>query len=292
LAKAGLLFVGTAAGLVLFSEPGAAGRWLRVGHELQQLAIESLWLGIDTPLEVVASSADELWRSADGGQRWERVPAVPGGVLAGHRAAPQAIWCGTAGAVWRSADGGLTWDQIGSGAWRRPIALATSDGAQHLALASAEQLWMSADGGQSWRENEAPMAPLGGLAAAAGELDSWYVSAGGSLFLVAATSWHEVEDAPQVAGALAVLGGKEPTLLIALPDGQVGRHTPVGWEMRGAEAGWKAAPATLVAASYHIDTAFAGGAGTIALSTDRGRNWHVLRHDLPTIHCLAAGRLL
>lgn len=110
MAKAGLLFVGTDDGLVLFSDPGAAGRWLRIGHELRGGQVRAVWPLTDTPLLVLAGGPAGLWRSADGGASWRQALDLDVVDLAGDKATPQTIDLAVAsGQRYRSDDGGLTW---------------------------------------------------------------------------------------------------------------------------------------------------------------------------------------
>ncbi|HMP41049.1 MAG TPA: hypothetical protein PKA05_11760 [Roseiflexaceae bacterium] len=57
MAKAGLLFIGTDDGIILLSNPGTAGRWLRVGHELRGRAVHGIWVRHDDPRLVVAATS-------------------------------------------------------------------------------------------------------------------------------------------------------------------------------------------------------------------------------------------
>ena len=117
MAKAGLLFVGTDDGIVLFSDPGGTGRWLRIGQELHGRRIRAVWPAVDTPLVVlVAVEGAGLQRSADGGQSWQEVLDADVRSLTGHPRDPQALYLGTAnGEVHRSADDGQSWELCSQG---------------------------------------------------------------------------------------------------------------------------------------------------------------------------------
>lgn len=55
---------------------------------------------------------------------------------------------------------------------------------------------------------------------------------------------------------------------------------------------WAGAATVVVASGYHIDTAFAGSeGGQVAISTDRGRTWEVLKRGLAPVRTIAAARL-
>src|SRR5437762_9056067 len=72
MAKAGLLFVGTDDGAVLFSNPNNIGRWLRIGQPFRGQAVRALWPLPDNPLVVFAAVQGlGLQRSDDGGQSWQ-----------------------------------------------------------------------------------------------------------------------------------------------------------------------------------------------------------------------------
>src|SRR6266496_78700 len=72
MAKAGLLFVGTDDGAVLFSNPNDIGRWLRIGQPFRGQAVRALWPLSNNPLLVFAAVQRlGLQRSDDGGQSWQ-----------------------------------------------------------------------------------------------------------------------------------------------------------------------------------------------------------------------------
>src|SRR5262245_2550183 len=130
MAKAGLLFVGTDDGIVLFSDPGGVGRWLRIGQELRGQVVRAVWPAVDTPLIVLAALAGAgLQRSDDGGQSWRQALDADVRSLAGHPRDPQALYLGTAnGEIYHSADSGASWQLYPQGA--RP-----ADGVARIAVA-------------------------------------------------------------------------------------------------------------------------------------------------------------
>src|SRR5689334_21834141 len=156
MAKAGLLFVGTDDGIVLFSDPGGVGRWLRIGQELRGQAVYAVWPAVDTPLVVlVAVEGAGLQRSADGGQSWRQVLDANVRSLAGHPRDPQALYLGTAnGDLYHSADGGASWELRpldGRPAAGVSYLVVAADAPQHLyAGLDTGGVWASADGGTSW----------------------------------------------------------------------------------------------------------------------------------------------
>lgn len=110
MAKAGLLFIGTDDGLVMFSDPGASGRWLRIGHELRGSQIAAVWPLFDDPQLVLAGGPNGLWRSGDGGASWQQIGNEMVTAFAGAKATPQTVEAQIDGAgTIRTDDGGSTW---------------------------------------------------------------------------------------------------------------------------------------------------------------------------------------
>src|SRR5215213_42712 len=118
MAKAGLLFVGTDDGMVLFSNPNNIGRWLRIGQPFREKQVRAVWPIADNPLVVVAAVAGMgVQRSEDGGQSWERTLDVEASTIAGARSAPNRLYLTADGAVYRSDDAGATWASCAPGGW-------------------------------------------------------------------------------------------------------------------------------------------------------------------------------
>jgi photosystem II stability/assembly factor-like uncharacterized protein len=299
MAKAGLLFVGTDDGIVLFSDPGGAGRWLRIGQELRGQAVHAVWPAADTPLVVLAAvEGAGLQRSADGGQSWRQALDADVRSLAGHPRDPQALYLGTAnGDIYRSADSGANWELCPQDA--RPtagvarIVVAADEPRRLYAGLSAGGVWASADGGTSWRPYGAGLSDaIVDLASASNAL---YALAAGMLHRSASAEarWERLQAGAEPSVALAALVGKEPALLLAQPSG-IARSADGGasWAAGAVEFPWEGGVTTIAAVRYHIDTALAGSAGgQLAQSVDRGRTWQVLKQGLPPLRDIAAARL-
>jgi photosystem II stability/assembly factor-like uncharacterized protein len=304
MAKAGLLFVGTDDGVVLFSDPGGIGRWFRVGQELRGRAIRAVWPAVDTPLVVLAAAAGAgLQRSDDGGQSWRQALDADVHSIAGHPRAAQALYLGAAdGTVYRSADDGASWepcprDTRPAQAGAACVVVAPDDPQRLYLGLAAGGAWFSADGGQHW-------AGYGqGLPDATPEIvadpaqpGALYALAGGALYHCPAPEARWQPLGAPAAGqcvALVALGGKAPVLLAAWADG-IARSDDGGtrWSAVELEDAWQGQVTALVAARYHIDTAFAGSAGgQLVQSTDRGRTWQVLKSELGLVRSIAAARL-
>jgi photosystem II stability/assembly factor-like uncharacterized protein len=304
MAKAGLLFVGTSEGVVLFSDPGGVGRWLRIGHELRERAIHAIWLAADNPLVVLAALGEGgLLRSDDGGQSWRQtLDAEVYTIAGGDRSSANRMYsCSSAGMVVRSDDGGETWQACTRASWaaskQARLIVAHAD-AQTLYLAPGDgSVWLSRSGGEEWARFGSSL-PAGSVTlvedrAAPGAL---YALAGGGLWYCAdgASEWLPIEAAPADPHALVLLAGKQPALVMAPEHGLIrSEDGGVSWTSVGEDVAWEGAIATLTAVSYHIDTVLAGSAvGQLAESSDRGRSWHILKTGLGSIRCIAASRLI
>jgi len=72
MAKAGVVYIGTADGLVVLSDPGATGRWRKIGHELVGQAVQAI--AAETALAVLVATPQGVLQSGDGGQTWHLAP--------------------------------------------------------------------------------------------------------------------------------------------------------------------------------------------------------------------------
>jgi hypothetical protein len=304
MAKAGLLFVGTDDGIVLFSDPGGVGRWLRIGQELRGQAVRAIWPAADTPLVVLAAAeGGGLQRSEDGGQSWR--PALDVEVCAiagGDRHEPHRMYVSTPdAAVYRSEDSGAGWTRAARGDWaeaRGTRLIAANANALTLYLGLDDgTVWLSSDGGAQWaRYGTTLPAGVTALAESASVPGYLYAVAGDTLYdcAEAQSQWRRLEASPAGGGPLAMLAGKEPALLLARGSDGLARSADGGasWTTVGPDSAWEGGVSTVVAARYHIDMALAGsGGGQLAQSADRGRTWQVLKQGLAPIRSIAAARL-
>ena len=301
MAKAGLLFVGTDDGLVLFSNPNNIGRWLRIGQPFRGQGVRAVWPLADNPLVVFAAvQGMGLQRSDDGGQRWAPALDEDVGAIAASRMSPGLLYLSTlAGALYRSGDAGGSWSPCAAGGWPPAedmrLIVAHADPQTIYVGSGAGRIWASRDGGASWASFGEPLpAPLGGLAESQAEPGALYAVAGGALYRGAAGApWQALPIDRPATGPVVVLAGRPPALLLA-GEGGIARSDDDGatWASAPAELEWGGRVTTLVPATYHIDTVFAGSAaGRLATSADRGRSWQAIRQDLPPIASIAAARL-
>lgn len=187
MAKAGLLFVGTDDGLVMFSDPGASGRWLRIGHELRGNRISAVWPLFDDPQVALAGGPSGFWRSVDGGASWQQIgdEAVTG--FAGVKATPQVVEAHTEGAgTLHSDNGGLMWrtgDSASSSPARVQIELAGKTPVQLQANAGAIQR-REGEGGWADTSSQEPWnGEISALSAARYHIDTAFAgTSSGQLF--------------------------------------------------------------------------------------------------------------
>ena len=301
MAKAGLLFVGTDDGAVLFSNPNNIGRWLRIGQPFHGQAVRALWPLPDNPLVVFAVVQGlGLQRSDDGGQSWQAALDLDIEGVVGHHGMPSVLYTWTAGGeLYASDDAGGHWDRRVSDG-RSAIGVAqlvvAADDARQLYLAQADGIWVSSDAGATWaRFGEQVLDGVHALAAHPTRPGRLYAVAASALYSCDGTAgrWQHDMSAPAVDRPLAILAGQQPVLL-ANASGEIvrGDEISASWTTAALDGGWGSAITVIVPVGYHIDTAFAGSAaGRLATSADRGRTWQLLKQDLPPIRSVAAARL-
>jgi photosystem II stability/assembly factor-like uncharacterized protein len=288
MAKAGLLFVGTDDGLVLFSNPNEIGRWLRIGQPFRGTAVTAVWAAPENPLLVLAAVAGQgVQRSEDGGQSWQALFDWPAAAIAGAANGPGFIR--TDDGVYESPDRGANWQLQPLDGPAGPLAVAggaaaTVGGAQVFAR-NAAGVWAPFGAALPGRAASLALLPHlpGELRAVLGE--TLYACAS------ADAAWVAQTGAPVARGALATLPGKSSALLLALADGGIARSDDLGasWAQTFPEG----AIDVIMPASYHVDVAFAGGeAGALLMTSDRGRSWQEVKAGLPPIRSIAAARLL
>jgi photosystem II stability/assembly factor-like uncharacterized protein len=300
MAKAGLLFVGTDDGAVLFSNPNNIGRWLRIGQPFRGHAVRALWLLPDNPLVVLAAvEGMGLQCSDDGGQSWAAALEVEISAIAGDRTTPQLIYLSTPdGQVHRSDDAGASWVRCADGGWQPSrdarLVIARNDALTVYLGLSDGSIWVSPDGGASWAPFTAPLpAPVTELVESHLLPGVLYVLAGGALYQCDGESPRRRIATPGPAVSVATLAGKDPVLLLGQAGG-VGRSADAGatWTMAESVGDWGGDVGVIAPAGYHIDTAFAGSVGgKLYTSTDRGRTWQMIKQDLPPIRSIASARL-
>jgi len=303
MAKAGLLFVGTDDGAVLFSNPNNIGRWLRIGQPFRGQAVRALWPLPDNPLVVFAAVAGQgLQRSDDGGQSWRTLFDVDIQGVVGHYNAPNMLYTwAVGGELYASADGGEHWDRRtlqGSAAFAAARIAIAADDARRLYVGYAHAIWTSSDAGVTWaRFGEQAPQDVQALAAHPTRSGRLYAAAASGVYSCDGpqADWQGVAGAPPAEDALAILAGQQPALLLAEAGASIARYdeASASWTTTALDGDWSGAITVITPVGYHIDMAFAGSAsGQLATSTDRGRTWQLIKQDLPPIRAVVAARLV
>ncbi len=207
-----------------------------------------------------------------------------------------------AGIVYVGTDDGLvTYSDPGAtGRWRRTehtlegrgvrgiIAAEGDDDARALIVGLAEGVAQSsADGGQSWR------------AASDVEAEALRNLRESSRPLIATAQgmahWTGAHPPAPGANALAMLAGKQETLLAAIADGTTLLRSEDGgasWQPSTLSTPLHGAITVLAPSSYHMDICWAGtDAGQLLRSDDRGRSWVEVACEPAAIRALAVLRL-
>ncbi|GIW00740.1 hypothetical protein [Roseiflexus sp.] len=294
MAKATLLFLATDDGLTLLSDPANQGRWLRSAHHFQGSAVQSVWVDHSNPLITLIIAAGRIHRSTDGGQTWMAPaindPLAPSSVLYGAPRQPLFVGLLVGDTLFVSDDAGAHWRRITlPGAYG---AFAIDDDGRFYG-ARDRQVMVSDDRGATWKPYGAPLPNVPRvLSAAPGMANVICALADGRVYAIERENWRCIDGMPGKATTCTALAGAPPTLLAALTDGGVVRGSLDGWEPTIAALPWKGAATILKPAGYHMDTAFAASAtGEVAISTDRGRSWNLVRRGLAAVRDIAAARL-
>jgi photosystem II stability/assembly factor-like uncharacterized protein len=170
------LLVGIEVGALLCSEDGGASfRELQVSDEISEIDIHRIIVHPATPNRIIVATGWGMLKSADGGEHWEPMAALPGihypvpivnhpddpnvlFVAGGEAWPPQWYELGRSRAkIARSMDGGRTWQRLLGGLpdGQRPLYGALSleawDGGFRLLAADSDgQIFESMDGGDRW----------------------------------------------------------------------------------------------------------------------------------------------
>lgn len=302
MAQAGLLFVGTDDGVVLLSNPGAIGRWLKIGHGLRGQVVRAVWPLVDTPLVVFAAVAwAGLQRSDDGGQTWRMVFDAEVAVITGHHRVSRVLYLRTVeGVVYRSVDAGGCWSRCTMGMPESAVCggfIVSRADPDCLYCQVDDGVLMSRDAGAHWLLYGGGLHGVGaGVCESPGTAGVLYAVVDGGVWRCDGPDavWGMLMPTP--GGVLAMLPGHEEVLLRAVSSAAgLVRSSDQGvlWMPVDVGFSWSGEVTTIVPARYHIDTVFVGSSGgQVAISGDRGRRWLVLRDDLAAIRHIASARLL
>ncbi|MBX0329536.1 hypothetical protein K2Z83_17840 [Oscillochloris sp. ZM17-4] len=208
-----------------------------------------------------------------------------------------------AGIVYVGTDDGLvTYSDPGAtGRWRRAghtlegrgvraiIAADGDEGALSVIVGLAEgDALRSVDGGQSW--GAAPEAEAEALRALRESTRPLIATSQG------VAQWTGAHPPAPGADALAMLAGKQETLLAAIADGTSLQRSEDGgasWQPPTFDSPLQGAITVLAPSSYHMDICWAGtDVGQLLRSDDRGRTWAEVAREPVAIRALAVMRLV
>lgn len=279
MAEARLLYLGTDQGLIQLANPGHSDRWREVGRALMDQRIHAVVASPRDALTVFVATDQGIYRSSDGGLRWEQLRAEP--VLSLSFGPGNRLYAGTQrGAVLSSRDG-VDWEEH-EDAHAPIIQLLDLDDDTLLSLAADGLICRRAL--DRWVACEVHVPNARGLAAT--------YAAPHTLYLVNATSLvtpYGTQRLPAPpTGAILLLRGRDEVLLVGTQQ-QLLRSPDYGSHLE-AVAGPQQVTVLLTPPRF-IDQVFAGTAdGALWFSRDRGRTWVELRSGDPPLRSLAFAR--
>ncbi len=199
------------------------------------------------------------------------------------------VYVGTSDGIVTYSDPGGTgrWRRVGQALEGRPVrALLAADALTLLAVVEQGALH-STDGGQSW--SAAPDDEAAGLLTLASATGPVVATAHGP------AQWRGDQGPAPGAAALALLAGKQETLIAALDGGASLAYSVDGgasWQAATLETPLAGAVRALAPASYHMDFAWAGtDQGQILRSDNRGVAWREIAREKAAVLSLAVVRL-
>jgi len=159
-----VLYAGTTGGI--YRSDDAAISWNKINNGLipEQELMASLALGVNAieldpvnPDVVYAGATKGLFRTANRGERWERIgQSLPNPFVSSimvHPTEPSVIYIGGPRGVWKSSDSGKTWQEMNQGLATlnvRALAMAQKNSQTLYAGTNGSGLYRSTDGGATW----------------------------------------------------------------------------------------------------------------------------------------------
>jgi len=272
MAKAELVFIATADGIWILSNPGGIGRWLKAGHALQSHPITAIWANPLDPTMLIASGHTTRWRSTDGGQQWDPISMPPIHQFIASRTTPTRIMAHDGTLAYISHDAGMTWHTLGN-------ATHISAGADTLWYGDTTTSQLSSDGGQTWHST-----PIG---------QTISLSNDGTQRLTCTSDQYWIGDNGVIPPPPA--GWQAATLLSGTPFALLGVAQQHLWSYRTT---WQMSEATITPriihpTTYHPDRVWIGDDnGTVWYSENRGLDWLTIRTGFPPINAIASARLI
>ncbi|MCS6881584.1 MAG: hypothetical protein RMK84_09380 [Oscillochloridaceae bacterium] len=188
-------------------------------------------------------------------------------------------------------------DPGGTGRWRRVGRVLEGQAIRGLLAADALNLVAAVDDGPPLRTSDGGQSWALADAADAERLLALLRSPGPLVYTAQGPAqWRGAASPDPEANALALLAGKQETLIAARAGGSILARSEDGgatWSVSTVEGGLDGRVQTLAPASYHMDYIWAGtSAGQLLRSEDRGRTWQEAGREPAAITCIAALRIV
>jgi photosystem II stability/assembly factor-like uncharacterized protein len=159
-----ILYGGTTGGV--YRSEDAAVSWKKINHGLipetelmasMALGVNALELDPVNPDIVYAGTTKGLFRTADKGERWERIgqtlPDLFVSSIVIHPTNPALLYIGGPGGVWKSSDSGQSWQAMNQGLTTlniRSLVMAPKNPLTLYVGTNGSGLYRSTDGGATW----------------------------------------------------------------------------------------------------------------------------------------------
>ncbi|MBP8251716.1 MAG: hypothetical protein KAX40_05090 [Herpetosiphon sp.] len=170
MAQAQILYLATTAGVVLLSNPGRTDRWLTIGVELPDHALQAVTCESDNPMNALAWGEQQCWQTQDGGQTWHEhewsMPPAPATQLVVHGEPATFVRISHEPIRLERSDDGATWQHLSldtAGTWTVLLNPRYHQDAVYAATANGE-LWCSHDRARTWTRLKRDLPPITALA--------------------------------------------------------------------------------------------------------------------------------
>ncbi len=233
-----LIYAGTSDGIVFLHR--FRGAWKPTERTLEGQAVRALLVGEARPTWMLAATDRGIWRSTDGGGRWEQTLEGNAYALALDPRDPERIYAGLGEppALYRSEDGGGTWTHLEAleripqaASWGFPLpadrgnarvrtVLVPWSGEEVLVGVEVGGIFASADGGETWQDRSWLLDPdIHVLVADPTQVGRLYVATGVGVYYSqdAGRSWEPRRNGLlyRYLTGLAWVDGSPPTLVAA-----------------------------------------------------------------------------